>query len=313
MAVDGGAGNTISFSEIQTYYGGSNPISISEYYRGGDEVPGSETTTTTQSVNATYSGGLKGAGAGGNGYKNNPNFESSALSITFPANTVVSAAVPWSWSTTNVVYSNPSRAQDDQPYGWSVVTWNGSLTIGGQTYTNVNNRSQPQAGQSFFADNTGIAGVSGKNRLYWRVSAGSGLAITGYNVYDGPGSPGSLPTSNSQTLLNDASSVSILYDIQPGAASSQPAGASSPPVSGANNSASGSFTIAGTTGSSGCTIKMFLGNIISNSLRVGWSPQSLGTRSGTQTVTTTLNANTNVPASGTINMDVFNAPGTATP
>ena len=39
MGVNGGAGNTISFSEIQTFYGGSNPISISEYYRGGSEVP----------------------------------------------------------------------------------------------------------------------------------------------------------------------------------------------------------------------------------------------------------------------------------
>jgi len=28
----------ISFSQIQTEFGGSNPISISEYYRGGDNV-----------------------------------------------------------------------------------------------------------------------------------------------------------------------------------------------------------------------------------------------------------------------------------
>ena len=39
MPVNGGAGNAISLSEVQTYYGGENPISISEYYRGGDEVP----------------------------------------------------------------------------------------------------------------------------------------------------------------------------------------------------------------------------------------------------------------------------------
>ena len=298
----GNASSPIKFSELQSFYGGSNPISLSEYYRGGSEVP--TTVDTTQSVNATYSGGLKGAGAGGNGYKNNPNFESSALSITFPANTVVSAAVPWSWSTTNVVYSNPQKgSQPEDPYAWTVVTWSGSLTIGGQTYTNVSNQTQAQAGQSFFADNTGIAGVSGPNRFYWRVSAGSGLAITGYNVYDGPGSPGSLPTSNSQALLNDANSVSILYNLQPGAASSQPTGSGSSPVSGADNSASGSFTIAGTTGSSGCTIKMFLGNVISNSSRVGWSPQSLGTRSGTQTVQG--DTNVGVPTSGTIDLNDF--------
>ena len=53
MGVDGGAGNTISFSEIQTYYGGSNPIALSEYYREGDEVPGTSSAsgTTSQTVN----------------------------------------------------------------------------------------------------------------------------------------------------------------------------------------------------------------------------------------------------------------------
>ena len=39
MAVNGGAGNEISFSDLQTFYGGSNPISLSEYYRGGVRFP----------------------------------------------------------------------------------------------------------------------------------------------------------------------------------------------------------------------------------------------------------------------------------
>ena len=47
MGVDGGAGNTISFSEIQTYYGGSNPIALSEYYREGGEVPGTSSASGT--------------------------------------------------------------------------------------------------------------------------------------------------------------------------------------------------------------------------------------------------------------------------
>tara|TARA_R100001510_G_C7611572_1_gene174938 strand:- start:228 stop:977 length:750 start_codon:yes stop_codon:yes gene_type:complete len=48
MAVNGGAGNAISFSEIQTFYGGTNPISLSEYYRGGSEVPGFSTAVAAQ-------------------------------------------------------------------------------------------------------------------------------------------------------------------------------------------------------------------------------------------------------------------------
>ena len=50
MAVNGGAGNAISLGEIQAFYGGSNPISLSEYNRGGCLVPssfaGSATATT---------------------------------------------------------------------------------------------------------------------------------------------------------------------------------------------------------------------------------------------------------------------------
>lgn len=47
MGVNGGSGNQLAFSEIQSFYGGSNPIAISEYYRGGNEVPSTYTTTTT--------------------------------------------------------------------------------------------------------------------------------------------------------------------------------------------------------------------------------------------------------------------------
>lgn len=43
MGIDNGAGTPIKFSEIQTFYGGEHPISISEYNRGGDLVPQSVT------------------------------------------------------------------------------------------------------------------------------------------------------------------------------------------------------------------------------------------------------------------------------
>ena len=50
MAVNGGSGNAISLGEIQAFYGGSAPTSLSEYNRGGSLVPstfaGSATATT---------------------------------------------------------------------------------------------------------------------------------------------------------------------------------------------------------------------------------------------------------------------------
>ena len=76
MGVNGGAGNEIKFSDLQTFYGGSNPIAISEYYRGGSEVPGLSTVVPAQSntsgsstqtigqftatVSSAFNGGLSG-------------------------------------------------------------------------------------------------------------------------------------------------------------------------------------------------------------------------------------------------------------
>ena len=55
MGVNGGAGNAISISEIQSFYGGPNPASLSEYYRAasGTEVPqtSSDSGTSSATVN----------------------------------------------------------------------------------------------------------------------------------------------------------------------------------------------------------------------------------------------------------------------
>ena len=55
MGVNGGAGNAISISEIQSFYGGSNPAALSEYYRAasGTEVPqtSSDSGSTSSTVN----------------------------------------------------------------------------------------------------------------------------------------------------------------------------------------------------------------------------------------------------------------------
>ena len=59
MAVNGGAGNPISFSEIRDFYGDdpNQPVSLSEYNRGGTLVPqtfaGSQ--TVTQNTDVSYS------------------------------------------------------------------------------------------------------------------------------------------------------------------------------------------------------------------------------------------------------------------
>lgn len=47
MSIGDGAGTSISFSQIQAFYGGVSPISISEYNRGGDLVPSNFSGTST--------------------------------------------------------------------------------------------------------------------------------------------------------------------------------------------------------------------------------------------------------------------------
>ena len=66
MAVnDGMLGSSVSFSQIQMFYGGSNPISLSEYYRGGAEVPSASISGNNPYTGQT-SGSGSGNGAGGN-------------------------------------------------------------------------------------------------------------------------------------------------------------------------------------------------------------------------------------------------------
>lgn len=82
MAVNDGDKTEIKFSEIQKFYGGEKPISLSEYYRGGKYVSvdfisaqeaatGSSNATVGQfsvSVTTAYTGAVYSSGAGGSDY-----------------------------------------------------------------------------------------------------------------------------------------------------------------------------------------------------------------------------------------------------
>ena len=61
---DGVLNSSVSFSQIQSFYGGSNPISLSEYYRGGAEVPSTSLSGANPYVNPT-SFSSSGGGSGG--------------------------------------------------------------------------------------------------------------------------------------------------------------------------------------------------------------------------------------------------------
>lgn len=304
MGVNGGAGNAISLSEIQSYYGGSNPISVSEYNRGGSFVP--STGTDTGTVSASLSGGNFSWRYG----ENTANGNLEEVTITIPANTVVSTTQNWSWSITNSVYSYWGKHgnQPEDPASYGTFECDKSLTWFGNTV------SETGSGMSF--SSITVSGLSKlcnfKDgwKLLWYVSAGSGVSVSnsGGTIYNYNYSSA---TRGNHFPTNIRGGSNFTYQMQPTPAPTTYQGAS---VSVANQSASGSITISGTSGSSGCTIKMVMVNPFNDPNYSAWMPALAGF-TGTQS--TTGNRNTNIPTTigvgNSCNLNLFNAPGTPAP
>ena len=307
MGVNGGAGNAISLSEIQSYYGGSNPISVSEYNRGGSFVPSSGTDTGT--VSASLSGGNTDWQRG----ENTAHANQQEVTITIPANTVISTTQNWSWSITNAVYSNWGNHsnQDDGPDSYGTLNCNKTLTWFGTTISQngggLTSSSFTQGGQSK------LCNFTDRWSLMWYVSAGSGISVSNsggyiYNVnYSGytrgDHFPNSIRGGNQGTYRMVAPAAPNSYQ-----------GATYTVPSNQNTGASGSITISGTSGSSGCTIKMCMAIPYNDPAYSAWMP-ALAAFTGTQS--TTGNRNTNIPTTigvgNSCNLDLFNAPGTPAP
>lgn len=266
MAVDGGAGNTISFSEIQTFYGGSNPISISEYYRGGDEVPGDQVTaqsntsgTTSQSIGqftVTVSGTFNGSLSN---YTDYISAGSNTVSFTVGANTAIIGI---------------GVQHQDKDGGSSTVTYN--VNVGGSIVSVTSNDSTGNG--SFIADG------------FWQGPAAFGA--TGDPSYLNRGTLSSGTTVSLSASGTSATNIRIRVKTRAGTSD----------VTFTNNNANTLTTTSGSTGGA----------------QTYTQSQSRKVKDDSSTPNYTLGydavlGNTNVPAGGTINMDVFNAPGSATP
>ncbi|MDD9816750.1 MAG: hypothetical protein OXU61_01220 [Gammaproteobacteria bacterium] len=292
--------NSSSLQEI-------GPINITR--RSGDSLAGADvsggvtsstdvgqftvsSTARSSSTTASISSGTASPGSGNGGYQLNSNWNNGATRLAFPANTVVDASIAYRYQTTGIQWTYLGAQRE-----WRINHNAGTatITIGGQTYRTGTQggqvRYQPDNGQSFYAGNTGVAGVYGNraHSLYWSETAGSGLNIqlNGSNApeYNGPGAP-NLPTGNSQALLNNANRYPQLFDSQ--RAINNDFNFPSNPVDGQVFSVpardeSGTIRIHGTTGNSGSTIRMFFGSVISNGYRSGWAPRNIGSVAGTRT------------------------------
>lgn len=260
MSVNGGAGNAISFSELQTFYGGSNPISLSEYYRGGSLVPGdqvaaqsnvsgtSDQTVGQFSVNVTTTSTFTGS----------LQQQSNSTSISIQSDT----------AKIEIINIHPDA--DGGSSSRSVTVFrNGSSIDSFSTFDSTGN------GASIIACT--IAGPANNGA----VSSPNG----------GTFSSGTITFSGSESFMRETTRAQVTtHDVD----FTNNASVTVTTTSGSTNGNSSTGSLSFTAGQT----RKVKDDASSNSYVLGYDA---------------VLGNTNVPASGTINMDVFNAPGNPTP
>jgi len=268
MGVDGGAGNAISMSEIQSFYGGSNPISLSEYYRNGSLVPGdqvaaqSNTSGTADQTIGEFAADVTSTST----------FSGSLGSMTAR----VAGGTPQSYT----VQASDAVIQ--------IIgdTFDGGGSGGGNVNVQHNINGGGTISQNGFDSSQNGAAV---NISYYTGPVASGA--TGGGTNNGSLSAGDVVNYTSNSGENGS-----------GVYSQRRATVTTHDVDFTNN---GSVTITTTSGSTGGAQSYTAGQTRKVKDDQSTSNYTLGYDA--------VLGNTNVPASGTINMDVFNAPGTATP
>jgi len=265
MAVDGGAGNAISLSEIQTFYGGSNPASMSEYYRNGSNVP------QTSSASGT-----------------------SSSTVNSIAAVVTSLGSGYTSFSTTITQGNSGYSGGQTSGNWNVIRENAASGTGTWTARVLNSATTLSGscdGKALTVTKNGTGVVSlGNSGGSWSVSCSPGDVLV-WTCSAGIGGGGTINRSQSWAW---SGSPTIQYTAN------------------TNGGTSGSVTgyTVSLTNNTGVTV-----NLTSSP----WGNDSSFTNGEAKSDTRSSNswswshpANTSVPTSGTINMDIFNAPGIPT-
>ena len=331
MGVNGGAGNAISMSEIQSFYGGSNPISLSEYYRAasGTEVPTTRTDTTTNTgitglvAQGSSSGATTGSSLDGN---------QSRLTIDGAHNTNINATV----GTGTIVFSastTVSMTRDDGT-SFNILEDQAHLRLDNYDFLDGSNaisqnvRANSGSDEGAFVTIATLtaaqaSGTVGLEIIFQRASgSGEGTSNTSVRIRRGGSVIHSLNTSftngtgfSSNTNITDAQAGDIVEVSKTQQANT--IGTFLPRECIRGNAdktyAAGSYALAFRATGGNNTNPGFDATLnFSTSGTVQYNSFGGGfTSISTSNTNTTVNTNTNVPTSGTINMDVFNAPGTA--
>ena len=274
----GGSGSTVSFSDLQSAYGGSHPISISEYYRGGSLVP--STSTSTQKSAASASGNSTNTTGSITATVNSSTTATGSLS-GFSTKQMTSRGQTVSWAVTNNTASLVfGTRHPDKDGGSSYAEWryqvSGSGSVEGDSNDNTGNGGFIYDGWfqgPAYQSNDQSPWPAYKKRQ--NVSSGQTVTLTmegGQRQQLDINYRGNVTVYNHTLRNNSGVTVNL---------TSSPWGNDSSFTNGEtktdNNNSSASWS---------------------------WSHPA---------VTTTVNSNTNVPASGQINMNTFNSPGNFAP
>lgn len=262
MAVNGGAGNAISISEIQSFYGGSNPAALSEYYRNGSNVPqtSSASGTSSSTVNS-IAAAVSNLGSG---------YTSFSTTITQGNSGYSGGQSSGNW---NVIRENAGSGTGT----WTARVLDASTTLSGSC-----------DGKALTVTKNGTGVVSlGNSGGSWSVSCSPGDVLV-WTCSAGIGGGGTINRSQNWAW---SGSPTIQYTAN---------------TNGGNSGSVTGYTVT-LTNNTGFTV-----NLTSSP----WGNDSSFTNGEAKSDTRSSNswswshpANTSVPTSGTLNMDIFNAPG----
>jgi len=221
---------------------------------------GGSLVPSTETITAVQSGGnLTPVGSGSGGPAGGVG---SSTSIAFAAGAVVSETINWSFNRTYLYTDGAGRN-----------VFNTTLIFGDNTinavnhFGNVNNPSNPAEAVYW--------------SFSWYVASGSGIALSGTRIFNDDFSQWS---TRGDSLPSRITASTVLFNMSQLATSS---------------SDSGTVSVSGTAGGSGCTIGMILWYNINDTGWIAWSPTDIGDISSTASI------NANVPTSGVISFDDF--------
>lgn len=269
----GGDGSQISFSDLQTAYGGEHPISISEYYRGAGEVP----------VNRTVTALSAGSGSG--------NGDGSAAMISVDVQDSSTASSTGSLRVSSFTGTGVVNTAD-LSYVYARSEGRGNHTV--VLYPGPNGTGHPTQIFSYSQDD----------------NPGFTIAYRGATYRSGDGSPTVRTNATRYTGNRSLGFSGFRTPAQIGRRTSVPGQARRTFVYTNNTGHTIDLTTTSMGGNSNTT-RLNNGQSVTrgpfNGSNQGW------TVSYPAVTSTSSDANNEIPASGTIDLDEFNTPGNFTP